>query len=400
MKKTFAFLVVLFLFFLTACNPGAEPIVSETQETSTTQAEVVAPDESNLVMEHKNFRWYKENWGVESTFVIYDNHGKAFHRETNGYKSFKSDFSFVGSDILQARWSGGSYTSVHQFYNIDSGLISPEYLNVIVGYGKAAYLEYGENSEEYQLVVQDLFAQGKFKQVYKRAIGFRGLDYGCHGVFLDENRLLLEYAMLKEEPHPFFIACEIIDLTAPTKKKAKLLPFVTPEAILGANILERGTNYLCCKQAENEKDSYFTVFYDVGGKEIHRINPVNGAGSVSVVGENLLRCDTYRDGERVVQFINFRIGQISPEIKAAGAGYPDILIRSGKIAYINEKNQIVVQDMFDPAKFYQAFDMQEETTVEFWVDDSHIQVMCHKEVESGNPGQLTTYWNEVLEIAG
>jgi len=396
MKKSFVFFVALFLFMLTACGYSIGSVVSDTQEASTTQTEVRVPDERNMQREHKNFRWYQEGQGVASTFVIYDNHGNAFYYETDGSKAFKSDFSFVGSDILQAHWSGGSSTGVYQFFNVDSGLISPEYCNVIVGYGKAAYLEYDESSEIDQLVVQDLFAPNKFKQVYKRAIGFRGIDFGCHGLFLDETHLLLEYAIPQEESHPFKIAYEIIDLTAPTKRKAKHLPFVAPESIPDGIILERGPNYLCCKQVENGKDSYFAVFYEMDGEEIYRTNSINGSGSVSVAGENLLLCGMYGSDNRTVYYINIETGQISPEIKTAWRS--DILIRNEKIAYINEKNQVVVQDMFDPTKFYQAFDMQEETKVEFWVDDSHIQVMCSKEVDKNNQGLFTTYWNEVLEI--
>ena len=84
-------------------------------------------------------------------YAVYDNEGNEFFR-SEGEKI--AEFTMIDENLLRADSSGGNVMKVTRFFDVEQGLYSPQYINVLgFGYGRVAYWDIGTHL----LIVHNMF---------------------------------------------------------------------------------------------------------------------------------------------------------------------------------------------------------------------------------------------------
>ena len=134
---------------------------------------------------------WKNFMGNGDHYVVYDNRGNEFFRAEPGDKI--AEFTKIGENLLRADTSGGNSLRLTRFFEIEQGLYSPQYSNVLgFGHGKVAYLLLSDTS---CFVVHDMFDSEsnryEFFRDFKKLFSSNPRPELVE--FTDENQLYIEY---------------------------------------------------------------------------------------------------------------------------------------------------------------------------------------------------------------
>jgi|GEM_PF-4569140 len=173
---------------------AAEQAEQSTLPESTSEQPVVPETEYELGGSGPNYKVYRtytsdRTWSLD--YVVYDNQGKEIFTGPTHY----AQFNYISDSLLETLFSGGTGLRVTRYFDVEKGLVSPDYGNARVGCGKVAYAEYNEELKRFDLIVRDIFDEAVFYQEYQRPFA-TGTAYAPleAAVFFDENHLFIEYA--------------------------------------------------------------------------------------------------------------------------------------------------------------------------------------------------------------
>ena len=181
-------IVVCFLLvaiFLGACSGTPDVPALTKPEELTTQTEIRT---QRIFDEGPN---WKHVIGGNAYFAVYDNKGNELYREENHRDP---EFTEIGENLLKADVSGGIRSRITRFFEVEQGIYSPEYNNVLaVGYGRIAYLDDWQEGIS-SLVVHDMFDTESNRFMFKCQIKIDHIATYIESVeFINKNQLRIEY---------------------------------------------------------------------------------------------------------------------------------------------------------------------------------------------------------------
>ena len=168
------------------------PDVSTTTEATTSSSEITSrfetttqiqtpPSDSYTTREEDDFFPEKgvfnrgPNWinydSHGDGYAVYDNKGNEFFRTKPGEKV--ADFTEIGENLLRADSSGGTGVQITRFFDVEKGLHSPAYCNVLVqDYGRVVYIDFEPGVPIHDtLVVHDMFDPELNRNSFQRDFG-------------------------------------------------------------------------------------------------------------------------------------------------------------------------------------------------------------------------------------
>jgi hypothetical protein len=208
-RKMKLFLCFLCTLFVVACSWACAhtPNSAEYEETATPTQNTYVPYEGDVT----GANWRNSSDEGRFYYVVYDNRGNEFYRSEFG----SPDFTEVGKNLLRADLPGGTGVRLSRFFEIEKGLYSSEYSNVLaLDYGQVAYAKWNDTSElVLELIAHDIFDAELNRSVFQ-------LDFWSEGFFsmpeeiqersiwmlpilalnfISENQLFIEYWNVNSE---------------------------------------------------------------------------------------------------------------------------------------------------------------------------------------------------------
>jgi len=166
------------------------------ERTSSTRKQIVSDDQRPIFEEGPN--WVCLGGGTYD-YIVFDNKGNELFRNKG-----TPEFTVI-EDLLRVDVSGGSGMRDTQFFDVEHGVYSPSYRNMLAfEHGLVAYIDYSPDDwleEVFSLVVHDVFDPERDRIVFRRAlvvdsvngVGFENI------VFVNKKQLFIEYYNSKDE---------------------------------------------------------------------------------------------------------------------------------------------------------------------------------------------------------
>ena len=176
------------------------------QPETTTQAKTTAQTETRTQWVFDEGPNWKYVIGGNDYFAVYDNEGRELYREENHREP---KFTEISKNLLKVDVSGGNMQMLTHFFDVEQGICSPKYMNVLeFGYDKVVYMCWRNQDEldlGLELVVHDMFEPQRNRRVFQRDFAFgmtlpievKQNTYTWESVqevrFIDNNTLFVKY---------------------------------------------------------------------------------------------------------------------------------------------------------------------------------------------------------------
>lgn len=193
----FCVLLIAMGLWTCASEPNSQMSLAETSLTK--QTTTLNDDQKYVFEEGQNW----ESYGIGGIYgyIVYDNEGNELFRSDYGIPGF----TMIGETLLRTDISGGSGVCDTRLFDIDRGMYSPLYRNVLaIGYGQVVYLDFSSDDwpeRNISLVVHDIFNPEQNHNSFRRDFRMNAWEdpFLVTVEFLGKNQLFIEYYNSQDE---------------------------------------------------------------------------------------------------------------------------------------------------------------------------------------------------------